>query len=123
MSHTVTSDLELKNRTAMEKAAAAMNAQVLGVGRYNFFSSQAANGLGIQLPGWKYPIVVDLESGKVSFDNYNGSWGSQDELDKFMQHYAKEVACEAAYCNNFTVEEQTLDNGDIELTIGGLGEY
>ena len=36
--------------------------------------SGAATGLLLQLPDWKYPAVLNLASGDVTFDNFNGSW-------------------------------------------------
>ena len=28
-------------------------------------------GLGVQLPGWRYPVVCDLPSGRLKFDDPN----------------------------------------------------
>ena len=50
----------------------------------------AATGLLIALPGWTYPVVADLATGELQYDNYNGSWGDAAELDKLLQAYAVE---------------------------------
>lgn len=39
--------------------------------------SSTAEGLTVQLPGWQYPVVCDLASGQVKFDNFNGRWKGQ----------------------------------------------
>ena len=48
------------------------------------------SGLGIQLPDWKYVVVCDLSSGQLQYDNYEGRWGDQEHLDRFLQRYAVE---------------------------------
>ncbi len=50
--------------------------------------SGSATGLIIRLPGWQYPVVADIPSGTLSYDNYGGQWGRQEELGRFMQSYA-----------------------------------
>jgi hypothetical protein len=53
------------------------------------------------------PVVVD----------YNGRWGDQKELDKFLQVYAVEKAKIEARKKGHTVTEQPLADGSIKLTI------
>ena len=45
-----------------------------------------------ELPGWQYPAVIDTQSGVVRYDNYEGHWGDQQHLDRFLQLYAVEKA-------------------------------
>jgi hypothetical protein len=71
----------------------------------------------VQLPGWHYPVVVDTGSGEVRFDNYNGAWGSQSELDKLLQAYAVEKTRVEARRQGHTLTEQRLTDGSIKLTI------
>ena len=49
-----------------------------------------ATGLLIKLPDWVYPLVVNTTTGQAAFDNYQGAWGRQEHLDRFMQMYAIE---------------------------------
>ncbi|QDU26733.1 hypothetical protein ETAA8_18140 [Anatilimnocola aggregata] len=79
--------------------------------------NSAASGLGINLPGWNYPVVCDLSTGQLQFDNFNGRWGKQQELDRFLQAYACELAKIAARKKGHTVSEQMLADGSIKLTI------
>lgn len=83
--------------------------------------SESATGLAIELPGWRYPIVCDLTSGGLKFDNYGGSWGKQEELDRFLQAYACEKAKVEARRRGHSVLEQPLADGSIKLTIQVTG--
>jgi hypothetical protein len=42
-------------------------------GTHRLFSGHVS-GLGVQLPDWRYPVVCNLSSGELKFDNYNGHW-------------------------------------------------
>ena len=50
----------------------------------------AKRGVVVQLPGWRYPILIDIANGKIYYDNYNGKWGSYEELEKLLNEYALE---------------------------------
>lgn len=79
-----------------------------------FYSGNKAHGTAVQLPNWKYAIVVD-ENGDIQFDNYGGSWGDQKEIDRFRQAYAIEAGCKIAREQGLRVTEETLENGSIRL--------
>ena len=71
----------------------------------------------MQLPGWRYPVVCDMASGQVKFDNFGGDWGEQAKLDQFLQAYATEKAKIEARKRGHSVTEQSLADGSIKLTI------
>ena len=76
----------------------------------------APTGIGIALPGWKYPVVIDQTSGNISYDNYGGSWGKQDEIDGLAQGYVVEKTRLQAMAQNLQIDhEETLDDGTIEM--------
>jgi hypothetical protein len=79
--------------------------------------SGEATGLLVQLPGWQFPAVIDTLSGTIHFDNFEGRWGEQSHLDRFLQMYAVERAKQEARKKNLTVTEQTLQDGSIRLQI------
>ena len=79
--------------------------------------SGEAEGLVVQFPGWQYPAVIDPLTGTVRYDNFQGYWGDQAQLDRFLQAYAVERAKQEACKNGYAVSEQALDNGSIRLTI------
>jgi hypothetical protein len=82
----------------------------------NLFATTEA-GLTVELPGWRYPVVCDITSGTVKYDNYGGHWGDQQQLNKLLQAYAVEKARIEARKKGHTVTEQTLGDGSIKLTI------
>ena len=83
--------------------------------------STAATGLMIKLPGWTFPVVANIATGELKYDNYQGAWGNAAELDKLLQAYAVERAKAEARRVGNTVTEQSLGNGSIKLTIQVAG--
>ena len=92
MSHTTKIEIQFKDMDCLKESAKALNLETVE-GKIRLFSS-THHGLGIKLPGWKYPVVF-TEQGEMFYDNYNGSWGNKrvlDEyLDKLKTEYAKAV--------------------------------
>ena len=74
-------------------------------------------GLIVRLPDWTYPVVIDTTTGQVHYDNYNGAWGDQSQLDRFLQIYAVEKARIEARKKGHQITEQSLADGSIKLTI------
>ena len=79
--------------------------------------SATATGLCVQLPGWTYPVVCNLQTGQVQYDNFNGSWGEQAHLNKFLQAYAVEKAKIEARKKGHSVSEARLEDGSIRVTV------
>jgi hypothetical protein len=102
MSHTVRVQIEFRNREALLAAVQRLNWRVLGEGSYKLFSS-TENGLGIQIPGWKYPIIIK-DNGTVAFDDYNGQWGNRADIEKLRAEYALEAARLAAEAQGWYYE-------------------
>jgi len=75
----------------------------------------------VQLPGWHYPAVCQLDTGQVHFDIYEGAWGDRKELDRFVQAYTIEKTRLEARKRGHTVTEQPLSNGSVKLTIQVCG--
>ena len=71
----------------------------------------------MRVEGWRYPVVVDPGAGAVRFDNYNGAWGEQAQLDRLLQAYAVEKARIEARKAGHSVTEQSLPDGSIRLTL------
>lgn len=79
--------------------------------------TSSVSGLAVQLPGWNYPVVCQLDTGQVQYDNYGGRWGEKVRLDEFLQAYAVERAKLEARKQGHTVTEQPLSDGSVKLTI------
>jgi hypothetical protein len=79
--------------------------------------SSTVKGLAVQLPGWNYPVVCQLDTGQLQYDDYGGRWGNRAQLDRFLQTYAVERAKLEARKHGHSVTEQPLADGSIKLTI------
>lgn len=64
-----------------------------------------------------YPIVCDVNTAEIAFDNYGGRWGDPKQLDRFLQGYAVEKAKVEARKKGHTVTEQSLEDGSVKLTV------
>ena len=116
MSHIVTITTEVRDPTAVAAACRRLALPEPVHGTATLFSGEAT-GLLVKLPGWLYPVCIETATGAMKFDNYGGSWGDQEHLDKFMQAYAVERAAIEARKKGHTVTEQTLTDGSIRLTV------
>jgi len=116
MSHIVTIKTKVTDAAALNDACRRLGLETPVQGTAKLFSSKAT-GLIVKLPGWTFPAVVDTTSGEVKYDNYNGAWGKQEELDKLLQAYAIERAKSEARRVGHSVTEQPMSNGSIKLVI------
>ena len=116
MSHIVEIKTELRDETAIRAACTRLQLPSPEHKTVRLFSA-TATGICIQLPGWQYPIVCETNSGKVSYDNYNGAWGEQSHLNRFMQGYAVEKAKIEARKKGHSVTENALQDGSIRVTV------
>jgi hypothetical protein len=120
MSHVVSIKTQVRDPAAVLAACQRLGLPPPRQRKVELFSA-SAEGLAVELPGWRYPVVCDLATGQVQFDNYGGSWGSEEELAKFLQNYAVEKARIEARKKGYVVTEQPLTDGSIKLTIQVIG--
>lgn len=73
MSHIVSIATQVKDIVAVRAACHRMKLVEPLVDTARLYGGEVS-GLVVQLPGWKYPIVIDPASGTVRFDNFNGAW-------------------------------------------------
>ena len=116
MSHIVTVQTRLHDPAAVTAACQRLGLPVPTHGTAKLYSGEAT-GLLVQFPGWQFPAVIDTVSGTVHFDNYEGRWGNQSQLDKFQQLYAVEKAKLEARKKNLAATELTLQDGSIRLQV------
>ena len=121
MSHVVTITTEVRDPAAVAAACRRLGLPEPIHGTARLFEGEAA-GLLVRLPGWLYPVVLDTADGRVRFDNFNQAWGRQEELDRFLQAYAVEMATIEARRRGHAVTEQALADGSVRLVIqiGGV---
>jgi hypothetical protein len=120
VSHVVQIQTEVRDAVAMRAACQRLGLTQPTQRTVRLFSAQAT-GLAVELPGWRYPVVCNLTSGQLNFDNYGGRWGDQNQLDRLLQAYACEKAKIEARKRGHSVTEQSLADGSIKLTIQVAG--
>ena len=116
MSHIVEIKTEVRDEAAVRAACTRLKLSPPEQKAVRLFSA-TATGLCVQLPQWQYPVVCNLATGQVSFDNYNGHWGEQKYLNAFLQAYAVEKAKVEARKKGHTCSETKLEDGSIRVTV------
>ena len=121
MSHIVEIQSEVRDPAAIRAACGRLKLEDPAFEEVKLFSG-TKTGWAVRLPEWRYPIVCDVETGRVEFDNFGGKWGDQKHLDQFLQAYAVEKTKIEARKQGRSVVERTLTDGSIKLTInvGGI---
>ena len=116
MSHVVEIKTEVKDAAAAQSACQRLKLEQPTHGTARMFSGEAT-GLIVKLPDWRYPVVFNTGTGKAQFDNYNGRWGDQKQLDHLLQIYAVEATKIQARRKGHSFTEQQLADGSIKLTV------
>ncbi len=116
MSHIVQIETQVKDEQAVRAACTRLQLAAPEHKTVRLFNA-TATGLCVQLPGWQYPVVANLQTSQVQYDNYNGAWGRQEELHKFLQAYAVEKAKLEARKKGHTCSETRLQDGSIRVTV------
>ncbi len=116
MSHIVSIQTEVRDPEAVAAACRRLGLPEPAHGTATLFEGKAT-GLLVKLPGWLYPVVVDVAAGQLRYDNYGGQWGRPEELGRFLQAYALEKARIEARKRGHSVVEQALADGSVKLTI------
>lgn len=116
MSHIVQIQTSIRDAAAIRAGCCRLRLPEPVFGATKLFSGSKI-GWAVQLPEWRYPIVADVATGSVDFDNYGGRWGEQKELDRFVQGYAVEKAKIEARKKGHSVTEQQLEDGSIKVVV------
>ena len=116
MSHVVEIKTEVRDEAAVKAACVRLQLPTPEHKTVRLFNA-TATGLCVQLPGWSYPVVANLATGQLQFDNYQGHWGEQKHLNSFLQAYAVEKARIEAWKKGHAVSETRLQDGSIRVTI------
>jgi hypothetical protein len=116
MSHIVEIKTEVRDEAAVRAACTRLQLAAPEHKTCRLFNA-TATGLCVQLPGWNYPVVCNLETGQVSYDNYGGHWGEQAKFNQFLQAYAVEKSKIEARKKGHAVTETRLQDGSIRVTV------
>ena len=120
MSHIVSIKTQVRDPAGVAAACRRLALPQPVHGTAELYSGQAI-GLLVQLPGWLYPAVIETATGTVRYDNYNGAWGDEQQLHRFLQAYVVEQARIEARKKSYRTTEQSLADGSIlvEIEVGG----
>jgi len=116
MSHIVTIEVEVRDLEAIRKTCQRMKLEEPCHGKATVFRKKVKGTL-VRFPSWSFPIVIDLQAGKIQYDNYEGNWGNQKELDDFLMFYGAEKVKLEAEKQSHSCTETILDNGQIRIQI------
>jgi len=120
MSHVVVLQTQVKDASAVRAACQRLGLPAPVRGKTRLFSGEV-EGLAVQLPDWTYPVVCDLASGQMKYDNFNGRWGDPVCLDRFLQAYAVEKCRLEARKKGHSITETALADGSVKLVINVAG--
>lgn len=116
MSHIVTVQVEVRDLEAVQSTCRRLGLKQPVHGKAVLFETEV-EGILVELPDWVFPIVCILNTGEVKYDSFNGAWGEQKHLDRFVQTYSIEKATLEARKKGYSVVEQPLSDGSVKLTV------
>lgn len=119
MSHTMNINVELHDQVALTAACARLGLNMVS-GEHRLYGS-VEEGIGITLPGWRYPVVIQ-EGGKIAYDNFRGSWGSDKELSKLKAYYGIEKAkaeCRKKGLSFYETKDTATNELVLKIRMGG----
>ena len=120
MSHIVTIATQIRDLEALRAACHRLNLPEPTHETVRLFSGEAT-GVAVRLRDWQYPVVADLTTGTLHYDNFNQRWGKREHLDRFLQAYAVCKTTIEARRRGHTVTEQALPDGSVKLVVNVQG--
>ncbi len=120
MSHIVQIQTEVRDPAAVVSACQRLSLPPPVHGTTELYSG-TATGLAVQFRGWHYPAVCETATGQIKYDNFEGRWGDQKELNRFLQTYVVEKARIEAQKEGHSVTEQSLADGSIKVIVQVAG--
>ena len=116
MSHVVEIKTEIRDEQAVRAACTRLQLPAPEHKTVRLFNA-TATGVCVQLSGWHFPVVANLQTGQLQYNNYQGHWGEQKHLNSFLQAYAVEKAKVEARKKGHNVSETRLQDGSIRVTV------
>lgn len=116
MSHIVQIQTQVRDAVAVAAACSRLQFPAPEQRSVRLFSAEVT-GLAVTLPGWRYPLVCQTDTGQLQYDNFGGRWGAESELHRFLQAYAVEKTQREARRAGHATLEQHLPDGSIRVQI------
>lgn len=115
MSHVVTITTEIRDTAILPAVCERLGLDPPREASVKFFSG-TARGTVVQLPGWRYPVVIEPD-GTLRYDNYEGRWGDLGRLQELRQAYAVEKVYREAQRLRYRVSENRRADGSVRLVL------
>src|SRR3972149_7573705 len=115
MSHTMNLQVNITDLDALQRAVESMGGKIGKEGTHRLYGSNRVKGKKIDLPGWKYPIVLK-EDGSLSYDRYQ-SKPDAARIEELKAEYGLEKAKIEARRRGYSIQESVDETGNKELTI------
>jgi len=90
LSHIVTIQTKVHDPAAVTACLPASRFVCACAWHYPASSVEKATGSDRQASWLEYPAVIDVLTGLCVTTNFNGHWGDQQQLNRFLQSYAVE---------------------------------
>lgn len=103
-SHTAQMKVEYRDLAALKSAVEAMGGTWIGPGCHKLYEA-SYSGNAFKFSSWKFPCVLDA-SGTLQYDNFGGTWGNADQLDKLKSAYTLSVAEQAALAQGWQCQRE-----------------
>jgi len=117
MSHTTKTQAGIHSEEALKRAVKRIpGAEYKGEGTCRHHSGTVRGHL-VRLPGYKFDVAVNLKSGEILADTYEGTWGDDALQGKLAQASAVEAGKMEAERQGHTFKEILLESGAIKCTI------
>lgn len=118
MSHTVkVKSVQVTDVECLNAAIERLGLPKGEVGTHRLYDGTTRAGIAVKLPNWKFPVVFDTAKGEALFDNFNGSWGQEIEIDRLVQAYTVEKTSALAREQGFHDIVSEVDaEGTIHMT-------
>jgi hypothetical protein len=116
MSHRTEVDAEFLDKDMVKKTCEELGVEFIDEKKVKLFEGTFPCEYSIRLKGWSYAVGIQ-ENGKALFDNYNGGWGDEKDLDSFRQRYTENVTLHHAAQAGYRVLHREMNNGTLRIEI------
>jgi hypothetical protein len=91
LSHTVAIRTEMKDEAALRAACKELGYPEPQQGVHKLYGHQTATGLGVMVPGWHYPLVINTQTGEIKSE-YGFEQEAAEQIKKLTQMYGAQKA-------------------------------
>jgi hypothetical protein len=118
MSHIVTLNVKINDKETLRQVAEEdLGLSVKLKETVTYFGGVKRTGMTVRLPGWNYPVMV-MDDGELIYDNYNGRWGDQGQLNQLVQNYV--IACVYKEAGHVPVASEITEDGTVKLRLPAM---